>query len=194
MSQTSARWLDQMTSANAAFTRRIDPAVLPARLPGPAIITCIDPRINLEAIGIDAFSQQGASDSPVRIIRTVGGMAESRSLVIGMFLAGIREIAVLMHTDCGCCNAFSRTGTIVDNMQQRLSSAAFEAFRDEIGEPFEQNLRHWLQAFEDPRDAVVQQVAAIHALPFVPDDLIVHGLLLELGSGQVEVIVDGYTD
>ncbi|WP_018233900.1 carbonic anhydrase [Thioalkalivibrio thiocyanodenitrificans] len=50
----------------------------------------------------------------------------------------------------------------------------------------------WLKAFEDPRDAVRQEVADIRALPFMPRDVVVHGLVYELSSGRVEVVVNGY--
>jgi len=39
---------------------------------------------------------------------------------------------------------------------------------------------------------VVQEVNAIKKLDFVPDSLIVHGLVYDLLSGKVEVIVNGY--
>jgi carbonic anhydrase len=77
-------------------------------------------------------------------------------------------------------------------MQQRLSSQAFEAFRQEIGEPFGERLRDHLKAFEDPRLAVQQEVESIYSLPFAPADLVVHGLVYDLGSGSIEVIINGY--
>jgi carbonic anhydrase len=142
MSETTTRWLDQIAVANTAFRARIQPDKLPtARAPGPAVITCMDPRVNLEAIGIPPFSSDGAGASSVRIIRTLGAMADNRSLIAGIFLAGIREIVLLVHTDCGCCLAYSKIDVIVENMQQRLTPDAFEAFRAEIGEPFAAQLR-----------------------------------------------------
>ena len=65
----------------------------------------MDPRINLNACGIEPFAPDGAGLSEVRVIRTIGGMAEDRSLIVGIHLAGIREIAFVMHTDCGNCLA-----------------------------------------------------------------------------------------
>lgn len=194
MTTATTRWLDHIMAANAAFTGRVDPARLPTeRAPGPAVITCMDPRINLEAIGIPGFDADGAGHSHVRIIRTIGAMADNRSLIVGLFLAGIREIVVLAHTDCGCCLAHAKTDVMVDNMQRRLTPDQFEAFRAEVGEPFVERLRTAVKAFEDPREAVRREVETIRSLPFAPDDLIVHGLLYTLATGHVEVIVDGDT-
>lgn len=194
MSDSSEPWLDAMLQANARFRERIRPERLPVqRAPSTvAVITCMDPRVNLEAIGIPQFAADGGGNSAIRVIRTIGGMADTRSLVIGMFLAGVREFAVLMHTDCGCCLAYSRVDTIMENMEKRLDPDRLRAFRDTVGEPFRENLRTWLKAFEDPRDAVQQEVADIRALPFMPRDVAVHGLVYELSSGRVEVVVNGY--
>src|SRR6185436_6732436 len=112
------RWLDHMIDENRRFRARIRPEALPVkRTPGSVgVITCMDPRVNLEAIGIPQFGANGESESSVRIVRSIGAMSESRSLVIGTCLAGIREFAVLMHTDCGCCLAFSKIDTVIENL------------------------------------------------------------------------------
>lgn len=186
--------LDRMLEANLNFQQRIDVAKLPSRAPDSlAVITCMDPRINLEALGIVGFSAEGEGNSDVRVIRTLGAAAEARSLLVGIFLAGFKEIVVLMHTDCGCCLAWSKIDVIVENMESRVGdSAEYQQFKREAGEPFRDNLRTWLNAFEDPRSAIHREVAAIKALPFVPDDIVVHGLLYDVATGGVEVIVNGY--
>jgi len=188
------RWLDHILAANRHFQSRIKPSVLPVkRVPGSVgVITCMDPRVNLEAIGVPQFAESGETDSPIRIIRSIGAMPEGRSLVIGTFLAGIREFAILMHTDCGCCLAFSKVDTIIDNLNKRLSPEKLATFRAEIGEPFRENLIGWLKAFEDPRDAVRTEIRSLRTLPYVPEDIVFHGLLYSLESGQVEVVVNGY--
>ncbi|MDH3474338.1 MAG: hypothetical protein OEM59_11650 [Rhodospirillales bacterium] len=43
-----------------------------------------------------------------------------------------------------------------------------------------------------PREAVEREIAVLRAQPFVPKDLVLHGLVYELSSGAVEVVVDGY--
>ncbi|MEM7344596.1 MAG: hypothetical protein AAF485_10160 [Chloroflexota bacterium] len=186
-------WLESILLENEQFRQRIAPDKLPQRAPDSrAVITCMDPRINLEAVGIPGFTAEGHGDSAVRIIRTIGGRADHRSLVIGLFLAGIREITVLMHTDCGCCLAHSKIDTIIGNMEKMLPENQLDAFQAMMGDPFDTQLQAWLKTFEDPRQAVQQEVAAIKALPFIPDNIIFHGLLYDVTSGRVEVIVNGY--
>ena len=194
MREAAPRWLDVVLRDNAKFRERVRPETLPvARSPGSVgVVTCMDPRVNLEAIGVSQFTDEGEGRSSIRVIRSIGAGAEPRSLVVGIFLAGIREIAVVMHTDCGCCVAFSRIDTIVENMHKHLTEAQLAEVKRLIGEPFRENLRTWLKAFEDPRAAARAEVASIRSMPFVPEGLIVHVLLYELASGDVEVVVNGY--
>lgn len=187
-------WLEEICKANDRFKEQIDADVLPReRQACPyAVITCMDPRINLESIGVRPFTPNGALCSQIRIIRTIGGMHDIRSLVVGIHLAGFKEIAVMMHTDCGCSLAYHNIDKIIKNMESALSSSKLRAVKKTIGEPFREELLDWLQAFQDPWEAVAKEVAAIKNSPFVPDEMIVHGLVYDLSSGSTDVAVDGY--
>ncbi len=187
-------WLDEMLAANDTFRARVDRERLPVeRKPSPyAVITCMDPRVNLECIGIPSFGSDGAGPSSVRIVRTIGGMADERSLLIGMYLAGIREWAVVMHSDCGCCLAAKKIDTIVESMTASLDADAFAGFRARLGEPFDERLAEWLKVFGDPREAVKQEVASIRRLGFVPRSMPVHGIVYDLADAKIDVVVNGY--
>ena len=189
-------WLDEICKANDAFLNRIDPELLPVqRTPWPcAVITCMDPRINLSCMGIPTFDMNGGSNSHTRIIRTIGGLHDIRSLVIGIHLAGFKEVAVLMHTDCGCSLAVDKVETIISNMKSGLTDIQFEAVKTEIGEPFEKNLLTWLGAFEDPYQAVEDEIYRMRASAFIPKSVILHGLVYDLASGSIDVIVNGYDE
>ena len=190
------RWLDAIIESNKEFQGRIEPAKLPTqRTPGTvAVITCMDPRVNLEAMGIPPFTSEGEGNCSARIIRTIGARVEERSLLIGLFLAGIREIAVLMHTDCGCCAAYDKMDVIVEHLHQNVEPSRLEQFVDQVGEPFVERLRTWLGAFSDPYEAVRQEVDTIKRLPFVPQQFVVHGLVYDLATGNIDVVVNGYTE
>lgn len=190
MTSTNTEWLQQIIQANEDFRARIAPDnITKEAAPCPyAIITCIDPRVNLESVGIAPFSPDGRANSQVKIIRTAGATPEYRSLLMGIHLAGFKEIAVIVHTDCGMSLAHQKIDTIIDSMRKRISPAKFQEFQDSIGRPFRENLLEWFGAFQDPRAAVKKQVQAIKNHPIAPADLIVHGLLYNVSSGKVELI------
>lgn len=187
-------WLNTMLKENEKFQAKVRTDLLPTeRQPCPyAVVTCMDPRVNLNAAGILPFEPTGEIRSQVRVIRTLGAIAEQRSLVVGIHLAGFKEIAVVMHTDCGCSLAYSKIDTLMQNMEANLSPEKWEKFKTFVGEPARDKLIEWLHAFEDPRRAVRKEVQAIKAHPFAPESLIVHGLVYDLSSGALEVVVNGY--
>ena len=187
-------WLENMNKANERFKSQVDENLLPVnREPCPyAVVTCMDPRINLEAIGIGPFAPTGQIDSHVRVIRTIGGLHDIRSLIIGIHLAGFKEIAVIMHTDCGCSLALQKIDTIISNMISNLTGTQFESVKSIVGEPFEENLVDWLGAFEDPYAAVVNEVENIRKSVFIPKSLIVHGIVYDLATGGMDIVINGY--
>lgn len=194
MTSEAQSWLETLSGANTAFRGQIQLDQLPVqREPCPnAIITCMDPRVNPAALGIAPFRDTGAGDSQVRVIRTIGAVPEMRSLLIGIHMAGFKEIAIVMHTDCGCCLAYDRIDAIIENMQKTLRADQWQDMQNRLGEPFRENLMAELRAFQDPREAVRAEVARLRQEPFVPGDLVVHGLVYELATAQLEVVVDGY--
>lgn len=190
------KWLDTILSENRKFQQKIDIDRLPTdREVCPyAVVTCMDPRVNLESVGALPFRSTGELQSQVRVIRTIGGVAEDRSLAIGIHLAGFKEIAVVMHTDCGCSVAYSKIDTLLTNMQTNLSSEKWEAFKQQIGEPLRENMIKWLHAFQDPQQAVRKEIEAIKQRSFIPDSIILHGLVYDLTTGSIKVVINGYNN
>jgi carbonic anhydrase len=188
-----ARWVDEIVEANEEYRSRITRERLPVdRLPGSrAIVTCMDPRVNLAAVGVAPFEPDGSLGSAVRVIRTLGGVFEERSLIVGIHLAGIREVALLMHTGCAGSIAWAKIDILAENMRNNVGEERFQQFQRELGEPLTERLRERLQAFPDPGEALRGQVARLRDEAFVPSDVQVHGLLLDITTGRVEVVVDG---
>ncbi len=186
-------WLDGLLRRNAAFRRGIAVERLPvARSPGRfALVTCIDPRINPAALGLEPFAADGSGASDVRVIRTIGGMAEDRSLLIAIHLAGVREIAFVTHSDCGNRLAKARIDSILESLRSRMGERAFDTFRAEIGAPLPHKLIAYLKAFDEPREAVRREVESVRSKPFVPPDVRLHGLVYDLETAKLEVVVEG---
>lgn len=188
------QWINTLLARNADFRTRVKAEDLPvARTPGRVcLITCMDPRVNLEALGVESFDARGGNKSDVRIIRTIGAIAEDRSLIVGIHLAGIRELAIVMHTDCGNCLAKQRITTISESLTKRLDPEALAQLKARVGEPWPASLAEYLRAFDDPREAIEREVASLRRNAIVPRDVIIHGLLYTLATGALEMVVNGY--
>ena len=87
-------WLEEICAANDRFQDQVNADTLPTqRQPCPyAIVTCMDPRVNLESIGILPFSSSGELRSQIRIIKTIGGVHEARSLAVGILWRILRRL------------------------------------------------------------------------------------------------------
>jgi carbonic anhydrase len=187
-------WLDEIFEANERFLERNNlDKLITKRSPGTyAIVTCMDPRINLEAIGIAPLGNKVDPSSQVRIIRTVGGAVEPRSIVVARYLAGLKELTIMMHTDCGNSLAYKKIDILVENMIKQLEPERLKKFRTSIGEPFRERLLDWLKAFEDPQKAVKREVEDLRNYSIIPKDLVIHGLVYDVFTGKISVVVNGY--
>jgi carbonic anhydrase len=190
------QWMNTLLARNAAFRTRVEAQDLPvARTRGRVcLITCMDPRVNLEALGVEPFDARGGTKSDVRIIRTIGAIPEDRSLIVGIHLAGISEFAIVMHTDCGDCLAKQRITTINESLTNRLDPKALADLKARVGERWPASLVEYLRAFDDPREAVVREVASLRRNVIVPPDVTIHGLVYTLATGVLEVVVNGYAE
>jgi carbonic anhydrase len=187
----SAHWLSEIAGANAAFRERIDLQALPDSGPNQRlVITCMDSRINLEAIGIGAALPHGETQSRVGVIRTAGARIDRRSLFMALYWANVTEIIVLGHTNCAVQAAHQSVPVMSDRMRDRVPGSEIAKFRDEIGATND-DLRQWMRTFKGLDQGVIDEVEYIKTLPFTGPDLIVHGLTYDVTTGWVNLVVDG---
>ena len=136
----------------------------PAR--GVAVITCMDARLNVNAI-------LGLADGDAHVIRNAGGVVTDdgiRSLAISQRLLGTTEIILIHHTDCGML-------TFTDD--------AFKA-----GIEADTGIRPpWAaEAFSDLDGDVRQSIARIKASPFLPHTGSVRGFVLDVATGKLREV------
>jgi carbonic anhydrase len=138
------------------------------------VIGCVDPRVDPAAV-------LGLELGDALVIRNIGGR-----FTPGTFqtMAALRMIAeaegaapgpdwnliVLQHTDCG----ITRLGEPPD-----LLAAIFGVNPGDLT----------AKAVSDPAAAVAVDVAAIKANPFLPAAFLVSGLVYDVATGQVDVVV-----
>ena len=141
-----------------------------------AVLTCIDARVN----PIRIFH---LNIGDMIILRNAGNRITEdviRSLMVAI-ANGITEIVVLGHSDCKMTkitrekvrDAIQKLGGIVDPL-------TFLRFND------------WLGTFLNEELNVGEQVASLRAHSRIPPQFIIHGLLYDIGTGSIKVVVNGY--
>lgn len=146
-----------------------------------AALTCIDARLN--HLLPDAL---GVGEKDFIWLRNAGNIitgplsSTMRSLALACAVKGAKEIAVIGHTDC----LVSKTTA----MQLLDRFAALGVDRHRLPE----NLVEYFGLFGSERQNVIRGVEVIRASPLIGSKVPVHGLIIDLHTGRLEWVVNGY--
>ena len=144
-------------------------------------LTCIDPRLNAllpEALGIgpeDFIWLRNAGN-----IITGPLSSTMRSLALACVTKGGKEIAILGHTECRL-----RQSTVMD-LTERFRALGIDRSR------LPENLNEFFGLFASERQNVIRGVEVVRSSPLIGPSIPVHGLLIDVASGKLEWIVNGY--
>ena len=157
-----------------------------------ALVTCMDCRL------VQMFEQAlGLERGDVLELRTAGatisenereGAANDliRSLAGGIYLLGVREVAVIGHTQCGLAHADSTT--LVASMQALGVDPHKLIEQEKLGDM--QGLLRWFGVFNDVHVNVREVVNVIRRSPYLPK-IPVHGLVIDIITGKLELVDKG---
>jgi carbonic anhydrase len=179
--------IDEILEANAHFTEKHHPAQL-SHLPRRrmAVVTCMDTRLTAlfeEALGLHR--------GEVIQLRTAGATMNAsdevdgdliRSLAGAIYLLGVREVAVIGHTNCGLSHG--NLAALTASMQ------ALGVDPETLPEKGEA-LLGWLGTFQDVGVNVVRVVQAIRSSPYLPKNIPIHALVIDIETGKLELIERG---
>lgn len=181
--------LPEILSHNAAFVASKEyEAFLTSPLPNMrlVIITCMDTRL-VELLP----KAMGIRNGDVKMIKTAGAIISHpfgsvmRSVMVAVYQLGAEEIAVVGHHGCGMTGL--NPGDVLSKVQQRGIPPAVISTLDSSG----LNLQKWLTGFESPEAGVLASVGMIRNHPLLPKDVIVHGLIMDPGTGRLDVLTTG---
>jgi carbonic anhydrase len=144
-------------------------------------LTCIDPRLN-------AYFPNALALPAEQFIwlRNAGNIITSplsstmRSLALACAVKGGREIAVIGHSDCQICK------TTVMALLDKLKALGVDRSR------LPENLNEFFGMFGSERQNVIKACDFIRNSSLIGPNIPVHGLLLDLDTGKLESVVNGY--
>ncbi|MCL5098810.1 MAG: carbonic anhydrase [Candidatus Omnitrophica bacterium] len=144
-------------------------------------LTCIDPRLNPlmpEVLGI--------AEEDFIWLRNAGNVithplsSTIRSLALACALKGGKEIAIIGHTDCRVSHT-----TVLELTDLFLAQGIDRA-------QLPSNLNEFFGLFASERQNVINAVENARRSPLIGPAIPVHGLLVDIQSGQLEWLVNGY--
>ncbi len=144
-------------------------------------LTCIDPRLN-------AFFPNALAVPTEHFIwlRNAGNMVSGtlsstiRSLALACAVKGGREIAVIGHTDCDVCR--TQIVALLDKFK------ALGVDRSRLPE----NITEFFGMFGSERQNVIKACDFIRNSPLIGPKIPVHGLLIDVATGKLDWVVNGY--
>ncbi len=146
-----------------------------------AILTCMDTRLT-ELLP----AALGLRNGDVKMIKNAGGMISHpfgsvmRSLLVCIYEMGVEEIAVVGHYDCGM------RGFDMNVIAQKMAARGIPPERFDTLKYYGVNLGSWLVGFESTQASVQETVAIIRQHPLVPEDVQVHGMLMDPVTGGLQ--------
>ena len=144
-------------------------------------LTCIDPRLN-------GYFPNALALPPEQFIWLrnagniiTGGLSSTlRSLALACAVKGGREIAVIGHTDC----QVAKTTTMA--LLERLKALGVD--RSKLPE----NLNEFFGIFANERQNVIKACDFVRHSPLIGPGIPVHGLLIDIETGKLDWLVNGY--
>ena len=179
------RLFDAILDANhRAVTGDTSAGVRPDDFPNdlPIVaLTCIDPRLNHLFPGV-----LGLPEEQFIWLRNAGNIifdpfsSMMRTLALACAIKGGREIAIIGHTDCKVRQ--TSVSTLIDRFK------AIGIDRSKLPD----NLNEFFGLFASERQNVIRGVDIIRSSPLIGPKIPVHGLLVDVETGRLEWIVNGY--
>ena len=144
-------------------------------------LTCIDPRLNPlmpEVLGIP--------EEQFIWLRNAGNIitgplsSTMRSIALACAVKGGKEIAIIGHTDCKVRH------TSASDLIDRLRKLGIERAK------LPENVNEFFGLFASERANVLKAVDFVRQSPVIGTAIPVHGLLVDIRSGALEWLVNGY--
>lgn len=162
--------------ANAVVARSEFPDALPI-----AALTCIDPRLNHLFPNV-----LGITEEEFIWLRNAGNVVTGplsstvRSLGLACLVKGAREIVIIGHTDC-----LVRKASMLQ-LTERFKSLGLD--RSKLPD----NLAEYFGLFASETQNVIRGVTFLRESPVIGTNVPVHGLIVNVETGQLDWVVNGY--
>jgi carbonic anhydrase len=144
-------------------------------------LTCIDPRLNAffpNALALPAEEFIWLRNAGNIITGTLS--STMRSLALACAVKGGREIAIIGHTDCQV--AKTTTSQLLDELK------ALGIDRSRLPD----NVSDFFGTFGSERQNVIKACDFVRSSPLIGPKIPVHGLTIDIGTGKLDWVVNGY--
>ena len=150
------------------------------------ILTCMDTRL-VELLP----KSMSIGNGDAKIIKNAGALVSHpfgsvmRSILVAVYSLHAEEVFVIGHRDCGM------TGMHATPILEKAVEAGVAAEKISALKHAGINIDAFLKGFESVEQSVRESVHTIKNHPLLPHHVLVHGLIIDPHSGELELIIDG---
>lgn len=153
------------------------------------ILTCMDTRL-LELLPHALNVRNG----DIKLIKNAGAVINHpfgsvmRSILVAVYQLHADEVLVIGHHDCGMGGL--KADDMIDKMKER-------GVKEETLETIEYSgidVKKWLRGFSKVEDSVANSVKIIKNHPLLPENVPVHGLVIDPETGKLDLVINGYEE
>lgn len=151
------------------------------------ILSCMDTRLTEllpKALNLKNGDAKFIKNAGASIMHPFG--STTRSIIVAIYEFDADEVLVIGHHDCGMSNL---------NVEKTLEKVSNRGISQEVISTLCKtgiDIKKWLQGFNSVEESIKESVDAIKNHPFVPTNIVVHGLIMDPETGKIDVIVNGY--
>ncbi|MDF0728384.1 carbonic anhydrase [Cytobacillus sp. S13-E01] len=151
------------------------------------ILSCMDTRL------VELLPQAlNLKNGDVKIIKNAGAIVAHpfgsimRSILVAVYELNADEVCVIGHRDCGMSHLDSKK--ILDKIEARgvptdkIDTLKYSGI----------DLHRWFEGFDSVEESVEFSVNMIKKHPLLPPSIPVHGLVIDPGTGNLDIVVNGY--
>lgn len=150
------------------------------------ILSCMDTRLTEllpKAMNIKNGDAKIIKDAGATVMHHFGGIM--RSILVAVYEFGVEDVFVVGHHGCGMSNL--DTTDLVNKMMEMGIKKETLLTLNNGGI----NVESWLHGFESVEVSIKESVSMIKSHPLLPQNIKVHGLIMNSETGEIEVVING---
>ncbi|KGR87051.1 beta-class carbonic anhydrase [Lysinibacillus odysseyi] len=150
------------------------------------VLSCMDTRL-VELLP----KAMNLRNGDMKIVKSAGAIVNHpfggimRSLLVAVYELKADEVYIIGHYDCGmsAIDPDVMLGHMIERgiKQETIDTITYSAL----------DLREWLRGFGDVKTSVLKSVDLVRTHPLMPKGVPVHGLIIDPGTGRLDLISDG---
>ena len=151
------------------------------------ILSCMDTRLTdllARALNIKNGDVKIVKNAGASIMHPFGSVV--RSIVVAVYEFNVDEIFVIGHYGCGMCNLNT------DDLLKKIIERGISIDTIETLENGGIDINKWLHGFDSVEKSIEDSVSLIKKHPLIPQDIVVHGLVIDPETGKLDLVINGY--